>query len=269
VNELASTMQIAKNGVIDRLYVLNAGVAIAPDRSMYSPGYGRDQPITLSCNAYLIRRADEWMLWDTGIEDALASLPGGKVVAHGIRGIVEHTIESQLAQIGLKPTDITRVFLSHAHFDHVGNASLFAHATWYLQRKEYDAMFATDPERYGYVPALYRDLKGAKFEMLEGDLDVFGDGSVLVLATPGHTLGHSCLLVRLRNTGAVVLSGDVAHLKFTLCNCCVPTINADTGMTKRSMARIKEIVRDEDAQLWINHDAVQNATILHAPAFYD
>ncbi len=77
------------------------------------------------------------------------------------------------------------------------------------------------------------------------------------------------MLVRLKNAGSIVLSGDVAHFKFTLCNCCVPTMNANVEASKRSMTRVQQIVDEEGAQLWLNHDIVQNATIPHAPAYFD
>jgi N-acyl homoserine lactone hydrolase len=118
------------------------------------------------------------ILFDTGIEDAVAAEAGGRVIAHSIRGIVIRTIRDQLADIGIAPADVGTVILSHAHFDHVGNANLFQHATWYIQRREHEAMFGPDYEEFGYAPALYEGLKLATVELMDGDLDVFGDGSV-------------------------------------------------------------------------------------------
>ncbi len=256
-------------GTVDRLYALNAGIAVAPDRSVYSPGYRTGEPVTLSCNAYLIRRAGAWILWDTGIDDAVAAEPGGRIIAHAIRGIVTRTIRDQLADVGVAPVDVGMVILSHAHFDHVGNARLFPHATWLIQRREHQAMFGPDPARHGYTPALYRDLEQAKVELLDGDHDVFGDGSVLVVSTPGHTPGHCSLLVRLAMTGPVLLSADVAHDRFNMDHRHVPTMNDDPEVTRRSMERVDAIVRAEGARLWLNHDIVQSATIPHAPAYLD
>lgn len=258
-----------RTGNVERLYVIDAGEAVAPDRSVYTPGIGAGEPITLSCNAYLIRRAGEWILWDTGIEDAVACEPGGRVIAHGIRGIVVRTVEQQLADIGLTPADVGTVILSHAHFDHVGNAGLFRHATWYVQRREYEAMFGPDAEEYAYHPSLCEPLRQAKVERMDGDLDLFGDGSVTVVSTPGHTPGHCSLLVRMANAGPVLLSGDVAHYRFTMEHRCVPAMNGDVEASRVSMDRVAAIVRDEGAQLWLNHDTEQTATIPHAPSFFD
>jgi glyoxylase-like metal-dependent hydrolase (beta-lactamase superfamily II) len=253
----------------DRLYALNAGLAVQPDRSVYTPGKWQGEPITLSCNAYLIKRGTEWILFDTGIEDAVAKVSGGLVIAHDIRGIVVRTMRDQLADVGLAPTDIGTVILSHAHFDHIGNASLFEHARWYIQRREYEAMFGSDPLEYGYDPGHYSGLRHAKVEQIDGDLDVFGDGSVQIVATPGHTPGHCSLLVGLPRAGRIILSGDVAHYRYNLENRCVPSFNFDAEQSRMSMDRIDELARATGAQLWINHDTVQTATLPHAPAYFD
>src|SRR4051794_30346160 len=142
--ENAMSASAGDPATIDRLYVLDAGTAIAPDRSVYTPGKWHGEPARLSCNAYLLQRRGEWMLWDTGIDESLAGAPEGRIIAHNIRGIVAKSITAQLAEIGLAPADIGMVLLSHAHFDHIGNARLFRHATWYIQRREHEAMFGKD-----------------------------------------------------------------------------------------------------------------------------
>lgn len=256
-------------GMIDRLYPINGGLAVAPDRSVYTPGKWIGERAPLPCNAYLIRRGGEWILWDTGISDGVAKASGGEIIAHDIRGIVARTVECQLEDIGVAPADIGTVILSHAHFDHAGNAALFPGATWYVQRREHEAMFGNDPDRYGYVPTLYDVLRRARVELMDGDFDVFGDGSLRVLFTPGHTPGHCSLLVRLAHTGPILLTADVAHDRYNLDHRCVPTINSDAQATRDSMERIVAVAREEGAALWINHDIVQTATIPHAPAYVD
>ena len=256
-------------GTVERLYALNGGLAVAPDRSVYTPGKWQGEQVTLTCNAYLIRRAGAWLMWDTGIEDAVAAEPGGRVIAHNIRGIVARTLAAQLADVGITPADVRTVILSHAHFDHVGNAALFPHAIWHIQRREHEAMFGPDYQSHGYAPALYGGLKQARIELMDGDLDLFGDDSVRVVSTPGHTPGHCSLLVRLANTGPVLLSADVAHDRFNMEHRCVPIMNSDAEASRRSMERVDGVVRDEGAQLWLNHDIVQTATIPHAPSHFD
>ncbi len=105
--------------------------------------------------------------------------------------------------------------------------------------------------------------------LLEGDRDVFGDGSVTVLATPGHTPGHQSLLVRLRATGPVLLSGDAVHFRENWENRRVPEINADRDASLAAMQRLADAMARENAQLWINHDQPQRDAQRLAPAFYE
>ena len=256
-------------GTIDRLYILNGGIVTGPDKSIYTPGKFQGQKVSLSCNAYLIQRKGDWILWDTGIDDSIFKEDGGKIIAHGLRGMVVRPIQSQLADLGLSPKDISIVILSHAHFDHVGNASLFKNARWFVQREEHTAMFGQNFEDYGYIPALYKELKNSKIELMDGDLDIFGDGSVQVISTPGHTPGHCSLLVRLAKKGPVLLSADVAHYKYNMVHHAVPQFNSDQDLSVKSMKKVEVILRNENAQLWLNHDIVQTGTIPHSPSFFE
>ena len=104
---------------------------------------------------------------------------------------------------------------------------------------------------------------------LEGDKDVFGDGSVTILSTPGHTPGHESLLVHLPKTGWVILSGDAAHFRDNWDNRRVPAGNTDKDQTLASMNRLAAVMEERKAQLWINHDKVQSDSQRHAPEFYD
>jgi N-acyl homoserine lactone hydrolase len=259
----------AKTGTAERIYLLDGGLAFAPDKSMYSPGLFVGETVALSCNAYLIRRAGEWILWDTGISDAIFNEIGGKIIAHGIRAVVSRPIEDQLAEIGVTPKEIVRVILSHGHFDHAGNCSLFPHAKWYLQQAEYDAMFSANFADYGYIPDFYDTLRERELEQVRGDLDLFRDQSVRLLATPGHTPGHMSLLVRLPTAGSIILTADAAHFRFNLEHCLVPKINSNIADSLTSMERLNEVARAERAQLWFNHDISQNATIPHAPSWLE
>jgi len=259
-------MSAVSPGGVQRLYVLYCGEAHIPDLSPWSPGFHVGEPAVFSDNCYLIQHGKDWMLWDSGYPDSLADKPEG-IVGPRSKAVRTKTLASQLAEIGVAPGQISVLAFSHSHGDHVGNGNLFTAATLHIQKAEYDAAFGPDPAKFGFVPATYDQLRASRVVKLDGDADVFGDGSVRILSTPGHTAGHQSLLVRLPKTGAVVLSGDVAHFQENFAERRVPGFNFDKAQSLESMAKIARIVEAEHAQLWINHDAKQSATIAHAPQF--
>lgn len=253
-----------------RMYVLNCGESVTTDVSRWSPGVNVGQSWEFSSNCYLIKHAKGWMLWDSGFPDTIAAMPDGLVMAGGLlRAKVPKTLASQLAQIGVKPTDVSYVAFSHFHGDHVGNANLFTSATLYIQETEYAVAFGPEPQKSGFNPATYDKLRANAVVKLKGDYDVFGDGSVMILSTPGHTLGHQSLLVRLQKTGVVILSGDLTHFQANWDARRVPGMNFNRDQTMASMEKVAALVVTEKAQFWINHDKVQSAKMPRPPAYLD
>jgi N-acyl homoserine lactone hydrolase len=106
-------------------------------------------------------------------------------------------------------------------------------------------------------------------KLVDGDYDIFGDGSLLLLSTPGHTPGHQSLLVRLPKTGAIVLSGDVVHFQTSFEHRYVPDNNWSREASLQSMDKIAAILAREHAQLWINHDQSQSDAQKKLPAYYE
>lgn len=246
---------------VERLYVLDCGHLSAPDQSRWSPGVNVGVPIELSDSCYLIRHAQGWFLWDTGLPDALAASPGGRTDPNsGLTASRAKTLSDQLAQIGVKPADLKGIGISHTHPDHIGNVEEFPQVMLYVQKAEYDWPNANGTARFKPEHPVTK---------LEGDHDVFGDGSVVLLSTPGHTPGHQSLLVRLPKTGAVVLSGDAAHFQSNWDNRRVPGINSSKEQTIASMQRIADILAKDHAQLWINHDLPQSSGQKKSPEFYE
>ncbi len=249
-------------GGLERLYVLDCGQNIGKDQSRWSPGVNEGKSIEFSDNCYLIRHAKGLLLWDTGIPDAVAAMPDGMVVANGaITQRRAKTLAAQLVEIGVKPADITYVAVSHTHGDHVGNVALFPSSTILIQGAEYEWAM-TQPAKPAFAPT-------QTIEKLAGDRDVFGDGSVMVLSTPGHTPGHQSLLVVLAKSGPVLLSGDAVHLRDNWENRRVPSMNTNREQTLVSMQRIASVLETRKAQLWINHDKAQSAQLRYAPAYYE
>jgi glyoxylase-like metal-dependent hydrolase (beta-lactamase superfamily II) len=217
-----------------------------------------------------MRHAKGWMLWDSGYSDALAARPEGVVAPSGLNiGRLSRTLASQLGDLRLTPSDITHLAFSHMHGDHIGNANLFSTATLYIQQPEYDAAFGPDFATFSFNRALYERLRDNRAIKLRGDHDVFGDSSVMVIATPGHTPGHQSLLVRLPRRGPVLLSGDLVHFQDNWDHRRVPAFNYDREQTLASMQKVAGLLATQKAELWINHDRAQSARIPKSPQYIE
>ena len=98
---------------------------------------------------------------------------------------------------------------------------------------------------------------------------MFGDGSVSIMATPGHTPGHQVVAVKLENRGTVVLAGDLYHYPEERTTGRIPTFEFAPEQSKVSRARIEKFLQDNHAELWIEHDAATHAALPKSPAFVD
>ena len=252
----------AAQGGIERLYVLDCGQNVGRDQARWSPGVNDGKPIEFSDNCYLIRHAKGLLLWDTGVPDAVAAMPDGMVVGGGALTYRRaKTLAAQLAELGVKPAEVSYVAVSHTHGDHIGNLGLFPSSTILIQGAEYDWAMGL-PTKPAFVAT-------QTIQKLAGDRDVFGDGSVTILSTPGHTPGHQSLLVVLPKTGALVLSGDAVHFRDNWEQRRVPSMNVNRDQTLASLKRLASVLAERKATLWINHDRAQSATLRYAPAFYE
>lgn len=248
----------ARAQTVERLYIMDCGHNAATDQARWSPGVNVGKPLELSDNCYLIRHGTQWLLWDTGYPDAVADKPLTNPIGTATRA---RKLAAQLAELNVKPADVTFVAVSHTHGDHVGNVDMFPTSTLLIQKAELDWAFAEGK------PAPFR--KDRPTNLLGGDFDVFGDGSAMILSTPGHTPGHQSLLVHLPKTGWVVLTGDAAHFKDNWDNDRVPTMNTSADQTHASHAKLVKVLADRKAQLWINHDLATSRNQKHSPQFYD
>jgi N-acyl homoserine lactone hydrolase len=257
-------------GTVDRMYVFECGESKTTDVSNWSPGVNVGEPREFSDNCYLIKHGDSLFLWDSGMSDSIAAKPEGVSAAGGLlTAWVRKPLGSQLQQLGIAPGDVTHIAFSHTHSDHVGNANLFTAATLYIQEPEYEAAFGANAAKYGFAPALYERLKANRTVKINGDLDVFGEGSVVILSTPGHTPGHQSLMVRLPKRGVVVLSGDMVHFEDNWVHRRVPTRNFDKEQSLQSMERVAKLLEANHGELWINHDKDQSARIPKAPDYVE
>jgi glyoxylase-like metal-dependent hydrolase (beta-lactamase superfamily II) len=253
--------QSEKSGV-EKLYILNCGEGVAGDISRWSPGLNEGKSMDFVDNCYLIKHSQGWFLWDTGIPDAVADMPNGLAPADP-RAVTWHRpkkLAAQLEQLGVKPSDIKAIAISHTHPDHIGNVEMFPDAMLYVQKAEYEWPGANNAPRFKPEHPVTK---------LEGDRDIFGDGSLVVLSTPGHTPGHQSLLVKLPKTGELILTGDAVHFKSNWENRGVPVNNFSKEETLASMQKIADHLTQDKAQLWINHDKAQRDTLKVSPEFYE
>jgi N-acyl homoserine lactone hydrolase len=251
-----ASLQPAAPGV-ERLYVLYCGDIALNDASSFTPG--ASGPGTLSDTCYLIKHAQDWLLWDTGLPDSLVGMPTGMKSNAGV-WTSKRTLASQLAELGLKPADIRYLALSHSHPDHLGNLNLFPLAILVVQKAEYDWVQPFGGPRFKpEQPAI----------KAEGDRDLFGDGSVMLISTPGHSPGHQCLLVKLPKTGAVLLSGDAVHTRANWDSHRVPERNFNMAQSLASLDRMAVVLKENNAQLWIGHEISEVPLRRYAPAYYE
>lgn len=207
------------------------------------------------------------LLWDTGLVDTIGS-KGIDVWNGAFNMRVEKTLGSQLDEIGISPKDIAYLAMSHSHSDHTGNANRFKSSTLIIQEEEYDAIFSDKAKELGFEPETYKDLKNSKTIKINGDYDVFGDGQVIIKRAIGHTPGHQMLYVNLKESGPIILSGDLYHFTKNRDHSRVPSFNFSKEDTLKSMKEIEKFIKDKKAKLWIQHDLEQNKTINHSPAYY-
>jgi glyoxylase-like metal-dependent hydrolase (beta-lactamase superfamily II) len=260
--------------VAEKLFRLDCGRSLANDESVWTPGENVGRSIEFSSTCWLIKHGSEWLLWDTGVPEAALNDPRGwSTLPELIVYHLDKTLTDQLAEIGLKPRDIFRVAISHTHGDHIGNVGLFPNSTILIQRAENSWINSGNGpnDNVNQLMALARKLLGTpkNLQLIDGDTDVFGDGSVTLVSTPGHTPGSQSLLVHLKNSGFIILSGDVVHLQENLEKNRVPSLNTDKAESIASMEKIRLMIATYKATLFINHDKKQTDKLKLLPEFYD
>lgn len=241
------------------LWRLDCGNLDVSDFGEFSDTHRYDgKPYKLVDSCYLIRHGSDYLLWDTGLSGDML----GKKVVDGVFTLtLRMRVVDQLAGIGVKPAQIARVGISHYHDDHTGQLSDFAHATLLIGAGDFAAIKAGAVSRPNW-PVLFKPWldDASKVEAVNGDRDVFGDGSVVMLDLPGHTPGHHALLVRLKS-GPVLLSGDQFHATESFEHDQVPTYNTDRADTLASSDRFKQVAANLKAKIVIQHEPADVAKL--------
>jgi glyoxylase-like metal-dependent hydrolase (beta-lactamase superfamily II) len=276
---LAAALAIVVVGVVDaqrpqstpispRIYIFDNGAIRGLDPALFNFKREELKEVDFVNTSYLVVHPRGTLMFDAGAVADSHFKSDGAPVEEGIISATKALLP-QLAAAGYSPRDITYFALSHYHSDHTANANEFANATWIVQKAERDFMFAESPQ--GIIqPASYAELRNANTKILDNeDFDVFGDGSVVVMATPGHTPGHQVVAVKLANRGTVVLGGDLYHYPEERTTGRIPTFEFNAEQSKVSRARVEQYLKDNRATLWIEHDLATHAALPKSPQYVD
>lgn len=253
-----------------RLYVFDCGRITMRAPQLFNfrkEEIGETQYFAVPC--YLVVHPKGTLMWDVGV------IPDAQVngSTQGVSTATK-TLKSQLAEIGYTPADIKYLAFSHLHSDHTANANDFAGSTWLVHQNERDAMFAPpDPAGRGKGGPVQRSffskLKDSKTIILtEKDYDVFGDGSVMIMYAPGHTPGHQMLFLRLKESGPILIAGDLFHLPGEITMNRFPTFEFDAKESAVSRQKALAFLQKTGARLWIEHDLATFETLRKSPSFY-
>jgi N-acyl homoserine lactone hydrolase len=228
--------------------------------------YGEFSQVThqIPVTCYLVRTGDAVILFDTGVSpravpglmrnDALARFTDDDLLVH------------RLAALGLEPSSVDLVVLSHLHYDHAGGASLFPSSELIAQKDEY--AYAHYPASF-FESFYYRknfDLPGARWRLLDGDTELVP--GVTVLRTDGHTPGHQSLLVELPETGAVILSGDACYWQESIDKERPPGVVWNPTLALHAIKKLKTIARLVGGRIFPSHDPVFWDTVKQSPEPY-
>jgi len=241
---LQASAQAAPDVTLTRF---DCGTGVTPiDPARFSDSFdyvGKDLKLTLTFSCYLVKHGSDYMVWDAGF--AVGANPNAPKVS----------LVDQLAQLKLTADQIKYIGISHYHGDHIGQVGLFPKSTLLIGKGDWDVLTSANPNAMAN-PAPFANWisGGGKVEPVTLDKDVFGDGTVVMLDTPGHTPGHHSLLVRLREMGNVLLSGDLEHFRENYEGNGVTTFNTDRAATLASVDRFKKIAANLKATVIIQHD---------------
>jgi len=261
----AATTEATKPNV--KLYTLDGGSVQVNNLEIFSLDTAyRGQTATLPSPYYIISHPKGNLMWDAGITEDLIAAGPLTIAAQDVVFSRDNYTVDQLKSIGMTVDDIKYIALSHWHNDHTGHANLLKNSTWLVQDVEYELInsdeFKKDNmERYNEVKEL------TKVQQIRGDHDVFGDGSVVIKLMPGHTPGHQVLYVDLPEYGPILLSGDLYHLKENRKHRRMPIFNIDVDATLKSMDVFEAFVKENNADVFVQHDLEDYQRMPKAPDY--
>ena len=198
---------------------------------------------------YVISHPKGNLMWDAGLPEQLV-MPEPYDEPSGVYRIQRpDSLANQLKSIGFKINDFKYFAMSHSHFDHTGHANYLKDATLLIQENEYNANLADTLQQKNAAMTALTNVK-----KINGDYDVFGDGTVVIKYMPGHTIGHQVLYVEVTGLEKpVLLTGDLYHFEENRENKGVPSFNYDVKQTLESMDKFEAFAKEKNATVIIQH----------------
>jgi N-acyl homoserine lactone hydrolase len=251
-----------------RLYIFDAGGISGLDPKLFNFTREEIKQPDFTNVAYLIVHPRGTVMFEAGGIPDRDFPADGTPAKEGVMTASKRLLP-QLAAAGYTPRDITYLVLSHYHSDHTANANAFATSEWIVQKTERDFMFQEKPT--GIIrPEHYSALRNARTRILNNEnLDIFGDGTVVVMSAPGHTPGHQVVVVKLAKTGPVMLSGDLYHYPEEITTGRVPTFEFSAEQSAATRKTLATFLKQTGTQLWIEHDIATHAKYPKAPAYLE
>jgi N-acyl homoserine lactone hydrolase len=224
--------------------------------------------------SYLIQHRRGLIVFDTGLAPEAATDPD-PIYGPFLREVAKleyaesQRLDRQIEALDFRLSDVTHVIASHLHLDHVGGLHLFPDATLLVGRGELGYAFWPDPAHAGlYQRDRLEALRSRRWREVDEDTDLFGDGGIVILDTPGHSPGELSLLVRLSGQ-TIILTGDTVHLRDGYARCLNYCLDYDSLAARRSMRRLQALSEALEAQVWIGHDPGDWANTKLAPCVYE
>tara|TARA_R110002012_G_scaffold14924_1_gene60587 strand:+ start:735 stop:1586 length:852 start_codon:yes stop_codon:yes gene_type:complete len=248
----ADVLEVSKPEI--SLYILDGGNIKANNLNLFAQGDTYKGDSKLLANAYyVINHPKGKLLWDTGLPEGIVGKEPYTTPDGAFTISRPDSLKNQFSKLKITPNDITHIAFSHVHFDHTGAANLFAKAKWIVQKSEMDFITSKEIKNNPFYDVnSFSSLENK--EIINGDYDVFGDGSVIIKSMPGHTPGHQVLFLDLPNEGPIVLSGDMYHFKENRQSGIVPQFNHDIKQSSKSIEDFETFVESKNARVIIQHD---------------
>jgi len=256
-----------------KLYFFECGT-LKSQKQYFTLNKDIGMPFEVPVPFFLIKHPKRNILFDLGNSLFVAENPekhwGDVVNAYYPVMKKEQYVVNQLKKIGINPEDINYVILSHLHLDHAGGVGDFPNAVYVVQQKEYDWAYSPENnQKDAYIKADFD--KPVKWKKLNGEetYDFFGDGTLEIWFTPGHTPGHQSLMVNLENSGKFFLTADSCYTDENLNENILPGLVWDAELSMNVLKKLQEMQKDSNITIITGHDPLAWGNYKQAPEFYD